>query len=443
MISFVIIACNLHSEPNAKKDTSVVQETIEIPVPIDQRHQFDDCQQDKPPILALHGFLAAGDTYLSMENFFIQKGWCRGAFRVLDWDSLSQERLDVIDAINDEIEDMKSLYQTEQIILIGHSAGGGLSLDYLDNSMHHDTIAAYIHLASFPIATPPTIPMLNIYSSADKVVAESTEISSNDEDIDHVQNVDMNILDHFEVATHSDVFVHIQDFLEETLAIAMDDRAPHSEMEIYGKSVYFGSNEIIRQADIYVYELQDAERTTNTPLFVTQSNQFGLFGPIPVNTETTYEICLKKSNEPTICHLFPYFDVSSSILRLRGVPEEGLAASLLSSIPLENTSSVRFVTFSSQQALIYGRDSLLLEGEELITEERATPEDSLIAIFHYDANSDEISQGDVPLFQAFPFLSGLDQYFSTTISEPLHLSFQDVDILIPRREHEVMLVQLP
>ena len=439
MIFFLGIACN----PNPQKDTSVVHETIEIPVPIDQRHQFDECQQDKPPILALHGFLAAGDTYLSMEDFFVQKGWCRGAFRVLDWDSLSQERLDVIDAINDEIEDMKSIYQAEQIILIGHSAGGGLSLDYLDNSLYHEKIAAYIHLASFPIATPPTIPMLNIYSSADKVVSESTEISSNDQNVDHVQNIDMNILDHFEVATHSDVFVHIQDFLEETLALTMDDTASSSEIEIYGKSVYFGSNEIIQQADIFVYELQDAERTTNTPLFVTQSNQFGLFGPIPVNPETTYEICLKKTNEPSICHLFPYFDSSSSVLRLRGVPEEGLAANLLSSIPLENTSSVRFVTFSSQQALIYGRDSLVLEGEELILEERAAPEDSLIAIFHYDANSDEISDGDVPLFQAFPFLSGLDQYFSTGISDPLHLSFQDLDILIPRREHEVMLIQLP
>ena len=70
---------------------------------------------------------------------------------------------------------------------------------------------------------------------------------------------------------------------------------------------------------------------------------------------------------------------------------------MLSSIPLEDTSSVRMVTFSSQQTLIYDRDSLVLEGEELIIQERATPEDSMIAIFHYDANSDMSSDGDVVL----------------------------------------------
>ena len=45
------------------------------------------------------------------------------------------------------------------------------------------------------------------------------------------------------------------------------------------------------------------------------------------------------------------------------------------------------VTFSSQQTLIHDRDSLVLEGEELITQERATAEDSMIAIFHYDADA--------------------------------------------------------
>ena len=91
------------------------------------------------------------------------------------------------------------------------------------------------------------------------------------------------------------------------------------------------------------------------------------------------------------------------MIRLRGVPEEGLAAQMLSSIPLEDTNSVRMVTFSSQQTLIHERDSLVLEGEELIMPERATPEDSMIAIFHYDANSDTNSDGELHSFRHFPF----------------------------------------
>ena len=56
---------------------------------------------------------------------------------------------------------------------------------------------------------------------------------------------------------------------------------------------------------------------------------------------------------------------------------------------------------------------------------------------------DTTSDGDVALFQAFPFFAGLDQYFATSEEEPLSLIFQDLEILVPRRENEVMLIQLP
>lgn len=441
MIAILLWACD---EPET---TSYKQETVDIPTPTQQRHKYETCEQSLPPVLALHGFLAAGDTYLSMEKFFVRHGWCEGSFRVLDWNSLSQERFDVVQTIGEEIDAMTEEYQSEKIVLIGHSAGGGLSLEYLDDSLNHEAIAGYIHLASFPLATPPSIPMLNIYSSADKVVAEASDISADEEGeaLTHVKNVNTEVLDHFEVATHLDVFAHIKEFFEQELDVEMNEieDSTDSIFDIRGKAVYFGENEIISQADITVYELQDAVRTTDEPLYQTQTNNFGLFGPIPVESDTTYEICLDKSNEPIVCHLFPYFENTSSVIRLRGVPEEGLAAQMLSSIPLEDTNSVRMVTFSSQQTLIHDRDSLILEGEELITQERATAEDSMIAIFHYDANSDTTSDGDVALFQAFPFLAGLDQYFATSEEEPLSLIFQDLEILVPRRENEVMLIQLP
>ena len=53
--------------------------------------------------------------------------------------------------IGEEIDAMAEEYQSEKIVLIGHSAGGGLSLEYLDDSLNHEVIAGYIHLASFPL----------------------------------------------------------------------------------------------------------------------------------------------------------------------------------------------------------------------------------------------------------------------------------------------------
>ena len=59
------------------------------------------------------------------------------------------------------------------------------------------------------------------------------------------------------------------------------------------------------------------------------------------------------------------------------------------------------VTFSSQQTLIHDRDSLVLEGEELITQERATAEDSMIAIFHYDAGLIQVQMAMLHSFRHF------------------------------------------
>ena len=260
MISFFLLSC---SEPEVEPKQ---HSTVELPIPTLERHQFESCEQEVPPVLALHGFLASGDTYLSMEHFFIEHGWCPGSFRVLDWNSLSQERLDVIEKIDAEIIDMLETYETEQIILIGHSAGGGLSLDYLDNSLNHEKIAAYIHLASFPIATPEDIPMLNIYSSADKVVSEATEITSEEGDLEHITNVNLEVLDHFEVATNEQVFSEIKDFLDQEVEINMEEQSTPQELEVRGTAVYFGDNEKITGADITVYKIEDAVRTTSKPL---------------------------------------------------------------------------------------------------------------------------------------------------------------------------------
>ena len=99
----------------------------------------------------------------------------------------------------------------------------------------------------------------------------------------HVKNVNTEVLDHFEVATHQDVFAHIKEFFEQELDVEMNEmeESIDSTFDIRGKAVYFGENEIIPQADITVYELQDAVRTTDEPLYQTQSNNFGLLDQYP------------------------------------------------------------------------------------------------------------------------------------------------------------------
>ena len=151
---------------------------MEIPTPTQQRHQYDTCEQSFPPVLALHGFLAAGD-YISMENFFIRHGWCEGSFRVLD-EFLSQERFDVVqsDRRRNRCDDRENINLKKS--LIGHSA----EEDCLWNIWMIPSIMGYcwLHTSLVSIKLPAKYSMLNIYSSADKVVAEASDITADEED---------------------------------------------------------------------------------------------------------------------------------------------------------------------------------------------------------------------------------------------------------------------
>ena len=80
--------------------------------------------------------------------------------------------------------------------------------------------------------------------------------------------------------------------------------------------------------------------------------------------------------------------------------------------------------------MIANRDSLTINGQELLTEDRANPEDNIIAMFHYDANQDGIEGDDPSQFSAFPFMAATDNVFSTS-NESVEVSFNGKAIRAP------------
>ena len=53
---------------------------------------------------------------------------------------------------------------------------------------------------------------------------------------------------------------------------------------------------------------------------------------------------------------------------------------------------------------------LLCLVDPMVTEERAQPEDTMIALFHYDAGEDQQSGEDPAIFDSFPFVRAVDIY---------------------------------
>ena len=157
-----ILACS--GEPDTEVDTSgtiVVEASDRLFAPL------GDCSDNSPPVVALHGFLASGDTFESHASRWAANGHCLDRFFSLDWNTFDQAggllALDnFVDAVLEETG-------AEQIDLIGHSAGAGLSLEYV-NDLGSEKVHKLAYVGYYAPEQFPSIPMLNLWSTADKAV---------------------------------------------------------------------------------------------------------------------------------------------------------------------------------------------------------------------------------------------------------------------------------
>ncbi|MBM76216.1 MAG: hypothetical protein CMK59_12505 [Proteobacteria bacterium] len=423
----LLIACLSAPEDSAEDAQTTYVNPPETEYPLDL-----GCTSKTDPVLALHGFIASGDTYINFERFFVEHGLCPSHFIALDWNTFSEDREDSYALMNRAIDELKIRSGASQITLIGHSAGGGLALDFLNISEHQGSVGHYIHIGSFPQASPASIPMLNIYSQSDLTVTEATAIEE-----DHVSNIDLIVQDHYEIATSSEAFDAIKTFLSLTFSEDNKDLLLH----FWGKGIYFGENMPIADGSLSIYELSNGVRTSEEALVIAQSNSFGLFGPLPLKTNTHYEFCLTSDEGPQVCHYLMQQATTTQFLRFRGLPEEGFASTLLSAVPLDADETMTMVSYSQSKAMIFERDSLIIESEEVITESRASADQTLIALFHYDNNEDLMADEDPALFEFFPFLNAMDQPLLSS-GPPVEISFNGKNLWVPRSQDSVQIAVL-
>ena len=116
----LLIACLSAPEDSAEDAQTTYVNPPETEYPLDL-----GCTSKTDPVLALHGFIASGDTYINFERFFVEHGLCPSHFIALDWNTFSEDREDSYALMNRAIDELKIRSGASQITLIGHSAGGG------------------------------------------------------------------------------------------------------------------------------------------------------------------------------------------------------------------------------------------------------------------------------------------------------------------------------
>ncbi|MCB9523542.1 MAG: hypothetical protein H6702_09175 [Myxococcales bacterium] len=366
------------------------------------------CDDSQPPLVMAHGFLASGDTWSPHARRFAANGHCPDRYVAFDWDTLNR-RADHAAALDAVIDDLRAATGAAQVDLMGHSAGGNLGYEYLADPARAAKVAHYVHVGSFANegpAGPPgaePVPTLNIWSPADTVVEGA--------DIPGAQNLSLPDLDHYAVATDPAAFEGLYTFLYGA-APATTAVAPAEPVWVAGRAAELGGNAPAAGAALAIWPVDPltGQRVGARPEHSLTVGDDGAWGPVEIQPGVPYEFHVTPTGGGRQVHYYrEAFQAPDPLVYLRTLPTSGLAGTLLGGVPFANAHTV-VIVFSARQAVIAGRDTLALNGEALATEELASPEDTLIALFAYDQEVDGQDGGPLSAFSAFPFLNGVDRY---------------------------------
>lgn len=388
------------------------------------------CDDSRPPLVMVHGLLASGDTWGPHAQRFASNGHCADRYHAFDWNTLDRQA-DHAGALDAFIDAARARHGAEQVDLMGHSAGGGLGYQYLADPARAAKVRRYVHVGSGVTDGPAgpaeaPVPTLNLWSAGDLVVQGG--------DIPGAENVRLERPDHYAVATSAASFEAIYQFLYAAEPSATEVVVA-DPLVVGGRVVVLGENTPEEGATVEVWPVgaADGVRQGDAPVATFTVGADGAWGPFTAEPGQRYELLVRSVREgvrPVRYYREPFLRAHPFVyLRTLPVPP-GLAGNLLRQIPFDDAHVV-LVVFSASRAVIVGESSLTVDGEEMATEALAAPADTTIALFVYDVGGDGEPGGTVGVFDAFPFLAGIDRPLAST-GASLEVRFDGRTLHTPR-----------
>ncbi|MDP6942964.1 MAG: hypothetical protein QF464_02345, partial [Myxococcota bacterium] len=315
----------------------------------------------------------------------------------------------------------------DQIDLAGHSAGGRLCHTYLSAPDRAAKVAHYAHIGSDgqtgPAGAEGEVATLNLWSEADRIIETKG-------DIPEATNVALADADHYAVATNAASFDAIYRFFNDGEAPTTTDIEPHPSRTLHGRVLSLGENLVGANVTVDIHACDPATgfRQSETPDASLVTDTLGYWGPFEAAEGVSYEFHVHSEDpeERPIHYYFEPFERSNPFVYLRTLPGPGsLAGELMSSLPRPDTAST-VVVFSASRAMLAETDSLTLGETELLTDESATADDTLLALFLYDANENGETDGTPSaIFGLIPFLNGTDIHIPAGEPQSVTLTYNE------------------
>jgi hypothetical protein len=379
--------------------------------------------QKNTPIIFVHGMLASGDTWSSTINQFRAAGYSENELYVLDWNTLSFNRNKAVAQLDSVVKVACKNTKSKKVNLVGHSAGGGVCTAYIGDKKRVKSVDKYVHLASGNIPLTIGVPTLNLYSPDDLVTGGK--------DYKHVQNHSIPGLDHYEIATSnatSKVMFQFFNGREFSYGPATERT---NLISAKGRVCTLGENRAEAGASIVIVAInQETGQSMPETMKTITADAQGNWGPIQLAHDKVYQFHVTPKSGRTVVYFREPLGRDNHYIYLRTLPTGGFTDAILGDLP-KNDLEVALSIFSSNKAVIAGRDELRVNGFDLANEQLASAKKTAIALFMYDAAKDGSGTGaPIERFAAFPFMSGADKKLATD-AETLKVSFNSKRLVIP------------
>jgi hypothetical protein len=382
-------------------------------------------QEQRTPIIFVHGMLAAGDTCSNTVQNFTEAGYSQDELHILDWNTLNFNRSAAQAQLDSLVSVVLKSTKSKKVNLVGHSAGGGVCSTYITTKKNYKKVERYVHLASGALPVTIKTPTLNLYSPDDLVTGGK--------DIKYALNHSIAGMDHYEIATSDSSFNVMYQFFnpegkrKEVKVVSVEN------VLISGKACTLGENQPERNAEIEIYAFDAVlgQRDASSKISV-KTDEFGNFGPLSLSASNFYEFVVHPTNggKKSIHYFREPFQQDNHLVYLRTLPTGGFASMMLGDLP-SNEHEVGLAIFSASKALIHGRDELVVNGIEITTKELASDKKTAIAFFLYKStDKEELAATPIQKFANFPFMSGADVWVKTA-ETIVRLTMNKRSVVIP------------
>lgn len=428
-----------------------------------------DCDKSLRPIVFIHGTVANGDSFAHPAQFLASNGYCPERIRAVEYHSLvplaaasdAGAPLPTLDGgiaadagsgrigftldraetyrraaadVDRVIEELRRETGFDKVDLAGHSQGAGHGSVYA--GMNPDKVAHYVHLAGQQLeADPGGVPTMCVSSIGD--APRDCKTTKN------VQFQDRE-LDHSAVASATEAAIEIYKFLTGKEPRYREVQCG-SPIVLEGRAPTFAENTFLPGSKVEIYELGSQPRVRGPAAASFTIASDGKFGPFEAKRAVHYEFRLvpqpgDTTRRPSRAYM-PPFKRSDRLLRFNFETKDPVASATSAQVN-RDPSFATVIPRSRQKAFLYGRDSLKVNGFEILnasnTWNAATNRSTVtVAFYLYDQSLTPgvYGPGDMKTTGASiisgAFVNSADVFLQASTPAWIDVSFNGTSLKIP------------